>query len=260
MNAGLPKRAAVTDRSTLKAGLKAQWEAMAEDWISRLQDGETSHREAMLDGWMLDAVGDVSGRKVVDLGCGEGRFSRMLAERGAVVTGVDLCRPFIEYAKNHCASDEVYQIGDMEDLRGISSDEFDLAVSYITLVDVPDLRSAVCEAIRVLRRGGRFVVCNLHPMVLASPGWIKQGVRQLHYPVDRYFDEGERNISLREDQPWTNFHRTLSTHIRTFLEVGFTLEDLREPTPTEEQAEQYPYISDNLRVPEFIIYILRKPR
>ena len=87
----------MTDQLILKNELKAQWEAMAEDWISQVQDGETSHREAMLDGWMLDAVGDVSGRKVIDLGCGEGRFSRMLAERGAVVTGVDLCRPFIEF-------------------------------------------------------------------------------------------------------------------------------------------------------------------
>ena len=115
----------MTDQSILKNELKAQWEAMAEDWISQVQDGETSHREAMLDDWMLDAVGDVSGRKVVDLGCGEGRFSRILAERGAVVTGVDLCRPFIEFANGHRFSSEAYLIGDMEDLHEAPGDEFD---------------------------------------------------------------------------------------------------------------------------------------
>ncbi len=249
----------MTDQTSLKDELKAQWEAMAEDWIKQAQDSESSHREAMLDGWMLDAVGNVSGRKVIDLGCGEGRFSRMLAERGAVVTGVDLCRPFIEFAREHRVSDESYLIGDMEDLHGVSSGEFDLAVSYVTLVDVPDMDSAVREAFRVLRRGGRFVVCNLHPMVSASPGWIRQGNRQMHYPVDRYFDEGERDISRREDMPWTNFHRTLSTQFHTFLGAGFTVEDIREPTPTAEQAARYPIVSDNLRVPEFIIFILRKP-
>ena len=182
MNAGLPKIAAVSDRSTLKAGLKAQWEAMAEDWISRLQDGETSHREAMLDGWMHDAVGDVSGRKVVDLGCGEGRFSRMLAERGAMVTGVDLCRPFIEYAKSHRVSDEVYLIGDMEDLHGVSSDEFDLAVSYITFVDVPDLRGCVRSLGHVLewryetqtipqRPDRRTVGCSGFPTPISQDRW-----------------------------------------------------------------------------------------
>ena len=248
----------MTDQTTLKDELKAQWEAMAQDWISLSQDSEKSHREAMLDGWMLDAVGDVSGRKLIDLGCGEGRFSRMLAERGAVVTGVDLCVPFVEFAKSHRVTNEVYLLGDMEDLHTVPDAEFDLAVSYVTLVDVPDMANAVREAFRVLRRGGRFVVCNLHPMVSANPGWIRQGSRQLHYPVDRYFDEGERNISQREDRPWTNFHRTLSTQFHTFLGAGFTVEDIREPTPTAEQAARYPVVSDNLRVPEFIIYILRK--
>ena len=249
----------MTDSSTQKDELKAQWEAMAPDWIRQTQDVENSHREGMLDGWILDAVGDVSGCKVIDLGCGEGRFSRMLTERGAVVTGIDLCATFIEFANHHRVSEEVYLIGDMEDLHEVPSDEFDLAVSYVTLVDVPDMRSAVSEAFRVLLPGGRFVVCNLHPMVSASPGWIRQGNRQIHYPVDRYFDEGERNISRREDMPWTNFHRTLSTQFQTFLGAGFAVEDVREPKPTADQAARYPVVSDNLRVPEFVIYILRKP-
>ena len=175
------------------------------------------------------------------------------------MTGVDLCRPFIEFAKSHRVSKEAYLIGDMEDLHEVPGDEFDVAVSYIALVDVPDMRSAVGEAFRVLRRGGRFVVCNLHPMTSASSGWINQGSRKLHYPVDRYSDEGERDISRWEGRPMTNFHRTLSTYFRTFLGTGFTVEDVREPTPTEEQAERYPVVSNNLRVPDFIIYILRKP-
>ena len=69
---------------------------------------------------------------MIDLGCGEGRFSRMLAERSAVVTGIDLCRPLIEFAKSHRVYDESYLIGDMEDLHGVASDEFDLAVSYVS--------------------------------------------------------------------------------------------------------------------------------
>ena len=43
------------------------------------------------------------------------------------------------------------------------------------------------------------------------------------------------------------------------MNVGFAVEDMREPTPTQMQAARYPFVSDNLRVPEFIVYILRKP-
>ena len=57
----------------------------------------------------------------------------------------------------------------------------------------------------------------------------------------------------------TNFHRSLSSYVSSFLETGFILDDIREPMPSPEQAVEYPYIADNLRVPEFIIYLLRKP-
>ena len=44
----------MTNQTTLKEELKAEWEARAEDWINLIQDTESSHREAMLDGWMLE--------------------------------------------------------------------------------------------------------------------------------------------------------------------------------------------------------------
>ena len=249
----------MTKQTPLQDELRSQWEARAEDWINLIQDTKSSHREAMLDGWMLDAVGDVAGRKVIDLGCGEGSFTRMLAGQGAVATGVDLCWPLIEFAEQHRAASETYLVGDMEDLNDMPDSEFDVAISYISLVDVADMRSAIREAFRILHPGGRLVVSNLHPMISASPNWIKHGSLKLHYPVDHYFDEGGRNIGQREDQPWTMFHRTLSTHVRAFLDAGFQIEDIREPTPTDAQVARHPFVSDNLRVPEFIIFILRKP-
>ena len=96
--------------------LRDRWTALSDYWINLMETNQSIHREGMLDGWMLEAVGDVTGLKVIDLGCGEGRFSRMLAERGAGVTGVDFCEPFIEYAQQHRARDEEYLLGDMQNL------------------------------------------------------------------------------------------------------------------------------------------------
>lgn len=250
----------MNDYSELRKHLNAEWDDMAEEWIRRLHvEREDGLRELLLDGWMLDAVGDVSGLRAIDLGCGEGRFTRMLTESGAEVTGVDLCRPFLEYAENHCVGGETYLLADMEDLDGVSDDEFDLAISYVTLVDVPDMHRAISEAFRVMRPGGRFVVCNVHPMRMASVGWIKQGDVKLHYPVDNYFDESARELRSRDGTPWTNFHRTLETHVMAFLGAGFAIEAIREPKPTQEQVEQHPSLDDDLRVPNFIIFVLRKP-
>ncbi len=251
----------MNDARTTQEQLKAQWEAMADDWIGLQAEGDV-HREDLLDPWMLEAIGEVSGLKVIDLGCGEGRFTRKMTQLGARVTGVDLCTPFIEYAEARLVDDETYLLANMEALNGVRDGEFHLAVSYLSLVDVLNMGRAVAEAFRVLVLGGRFVVCNVHPMRMASAGgWIKQGDRKLHYPVDNYFDEGVRELSwIRQTgKQWTNFHRSLETHVETFLGAGFAIEAIREPRPTREQAEERPEVADELRVPNFIIFVLSKP-
>ena len=249
------------DVAELKTRLRSQWTALAKDWIDAVQTGgdHNLHREALLDSWMLNTVGDVRGQSIIDLGCGEGRFSRMLANRGARVTGIDLCEPFIEYARSHRVRDEDYVLGDMEDLGSFSSGSFDLAVSYVSLVDVVNLQAIVDEAYRVLRTDGRFIACNLHPMVTTGQGWIWQGNTRLYRGLDDYFQEGERDMPLFGNRV-TGLHRTLSSYVGSFLASGFKLEGVREPKPTAEQVSRYPGIADNLRVPEFIIYLLRKPR
>jgi SAM-dependent methyltransferase len=233
------------------------WSGIAQEWIRIIGENGSCQRDGLLDAWMLDAVGDVSGLKVVDLGCGEGRFSRMLARRHADVTGLDLTARFVEYANAHRAGGETYIHGDMQNLAGIEGESFDLAVSYLSLLDVPDFERAVREAHRVLRPGGRFIVCNLHPMVLAGGCWVKAGTEKLHYRLDNYFDESERVLTMCGGTV-ANYHRTLGVYINCFMEAGFRLDGIREPKPSPEQVAKYPEIADNLRVPEFIIYLLEK--
>lgn len=57
----------------------------------------------------------------------------------------------------------------------------------------------------------------------------------------------------------TNFHRTLSTYINTFIATGFLVKGIIEPTITRDQLAAYPELDDELRVPNFIIYVLQKP-
>ena len=238
----------------LSERLHSQWVESAQDWI----DTDQAVRTGMLDSWMLDALGNVGGKSAIDIGCGEGRFSRLLSQLGASVTGVDLTEALIARARA-MSTGEAYILGDAEDLNEVESDSFDLAVSYIVLVDLLDYRSAIEEAYRVLRPGGRFVVCNIHPMRSSLPaGWIKQADRKLFYPVDDYTDEGPREWTWW-GRRFVNMHRTLSSHIAAFLDAGFTLRALHEPTPSEDQLAAHPNFDDEYRCPNFIIYVLDKP-
>ena len=235
--------------------LNTQWTEAAEDWFQQNQ----AVRTGMLDSWMLRALGDVSNTHVVDIGCGEGRFSRLLARLGASVTGVDLTEPFIERARSLAVGNDTYILGDAEDLEGIASNSYDLAVSYIVLVDLLDYRRAIEAAYRVLKPGGKLVLCNVHPMRTAVPyGWVNQGGRKLFYALDNYTNEGPREFDWW-GRNFINMHRTLSSYISAFLEAGFVLERLDEPVPSEEQLAANPTFDDEYRAPNFIIYALRKP-
>ncbi len=211
---------------------------------------------------MLDALGDVSGKTVIDIGCGEGRFCRLLSDLGAEVTGIDLTEALIERAREVGSKRETYFVGDAEDLEGVPDDGFDLAVSYVVLVDLVDYRRSIREAYRVLRPGGRFIVCNVHPMRTASiniAGWIRDHRRKLFYPLDNYAEEGAREFITLGSTLIVNMHRTLSSYVSAFLEAGFVLEALQEPVPSEEQLAVHPEFDDEPRVPNFITYVLKKP-
>ena len=86
-----------------------------------------------------------------------------------------------------------------------------------------------------------------------SPDGKKQ-----HVILDRYFTEGERRWKMMSVE-FTNFHRTLSSYLDGFLKAGFDIERIVEPTVTVDQVKNYPELDDELRVPNFIIYALRRP-
>ena len=239
--------------------LRQEWLELAPYWIKESREGGDVARKGLLDAYMLSVCGDVAGLRILDCGCGEGRFCRMLAERGAqYVLGVDTCEPMIAAARELQSDNDQYMVGDVQNLDFLADQSFDLAISYLNQCDLPDFEANIREVYRVLTQEGRFIVANLHPMRTAEGSWYRapDGTK-LHVILDHYFDEGERHFVMKGVEI-TNFHRMLSTYIRAFLKAGFVLEDIIEPTAAPEALALYPELDDELRVPNFIIYVLRK--
>ncbi len=239
--------------------LRREWMELAPQWIREARAGGDVARQGLLDEYTLAACGDVQGLRILDSGCGEGRFSRLLVQRGAqYVLGVDNCPPMIEAARELQSGTDQYILADVQDLSFLEDASFDLAVSYLNHCDLQDFAANVREVYRVLKEQGRFVVVNIHPMRSAGGSWHRDSRGEKEYVMlDHYFAEGERHFTMK-GLPVTNFHRTLSTYVRSFLGTGFTLEDVIEPTVSPENVARFPELADELRVPNFIIFLLKK--
>ncbi|MCF7920085.1 MAG: class I SAM-dependent methyltransferase [Candidatus Cloacimonetes bacterium] len=239
--------------------LNQQWQNLADPWIKEMREGSNANRKGLLDPPMLEACGNINGKKILDCGCGEGRFSRMLAKRGAAnVLGIDLCEKMIEAARELKSEAEEYRIADVQDLSFIQGEEFDLAISYLNQCDLPDFIANTNEVFRILKPGGKFIIANLHPMRSAVGCWLKDdNGKKKHVVLDDYFAEGQRHWKMMGVE-LTNFHRTLATYTKAYSDAGFSIERIIEPTATAEMIDIYPELIDELRVPNFIIYILSK--
>ena len=238
--------------------LNQEWLQLAPAWIRESREGRNLIRTALLDEPMLKACGDVRGLNVLDSGCGEGRFCRMLADRGAeYVLGIDLCEPMVRAAKELATRRDVYRLADVQDLSFLNDQTFDLAVSYLNQCDLPDFRANTREVFRVLKPGGRFIVANVHPMRSAVGAWCKadDGTKR-HVILDDYLNQGERHWSMLGVE-FTNFHRTLSTYVQAYLGSGFSIEEIVEPTVDGQKLQLFPELEDEFRVPNFIIFVLK---
>jgi ubiquinone/menaquinone biosynthesis C-methylase UbiE len=112
---------------------------------------------------LLDLAGPVAGLVICDLGCGEGHLARYLAGQGGQVVGVDISIALLQLARARSGRDVRFVQDAAQQLRTLPDGAFDLVVSNLALMDIPDLAATYAAVQRVLRADGRFVFAVTHP-------------------------------------------------------------------------------------------------
>ena len=213
-------------------------------------------REHVLDPVMVSRITAGRFERALDVGCGEGRFCRMLKAAGVAATGIDPTHQLVETARRRDPSGD-YRLGRAEQLE-FEAASFDLVVSYLTLVDIADFKTATGEMARVLKPGGSLLVANLTGFASAGAerGWVKDAEgRDLHFPVDRYLDEFAfwfEWAGIRIE----NWHRPLAAYMETFLANGLQLTFFSEPGPVSGEPSRQERFR---RVPWFVVMEWRRP-
>jgi ubiquinone/menaquinone biosynthesis C-methylase UbiE len=228
------------------------WNELTEWWDTKFgDDGDLWHR-SLIDPPLLRLVGEVAGKRILDLACGNGYLSRRFARQGASVTAVDSNAQLIERARAREEREPLgvtYQVSDAARLEWLTDSAFDLVVCDMALMDIEDAAGAIYEIARVLGPQGRLVASLCHPCFdkVNTSGWEIEHI----YPNTTVWRKMShyREIDVA-DVPWLRvpaktvytraYHRPLSWYFRTLRTAGLVVAAFEEPEPTSEFLEHEP--------------------
>jgi SAM-dependent methyltransferase len=201
-------------------------------------------------------------KRVLDLGCGLGYFAREARERGASqVIGVDLSERMLDEARRRTTDPGIVYVRESLETFFSEPAAFDLVVSSLALHYIADYAGLVWRIATWLASGGRFAFSVEHPIFTAhgTSDWYKASDGTvLHWPVDRYRDEGERRTRWFVDGV-VKYHRTVETYVNALLDAGLRLVRLEEPEADAALLAEKPEWEQERRRPPFLLLAADRP-
>ncbi len=228
---------------TLHAKTDTSWGKVADWYNKHLETNDDTYHVKVVFPNVLRMLGDITGKKVLDLACGQGIFSEKLRNQGALVTGVDLGKQLIKIAEENSLSVKqkgthkvTYHVASADDLYMLKNGSFDIVVCILALQNIENLQKTVAEASRVLTTNGRLIFVLNHPS-FRNPRktfWAFNDQDDTQYRrVDEYMSESHIKIDMTPgsvaDKKFTvSFHRPLQVYVKALSKVGFAITHLEE--------------------------------
>jgi SAM-dependent methyltransferase len=218
------------------------WNRIAGWWDAAIGEGNEFQEQLIMPATDR-LLGDVAGRAVLDVACGNGNYARRLARAGASVVGVDFSDAFLDRARARSAGLSIaYQTCDATDetaLLSLGAARFDSAVCSMAMMDMPTIDPLLRAVRMLLKPDGRFVFSLPHPCfnsnrarmtaeLINEDGQLRQefGVRITEY-VERSADQSSG--ILNQPEPHYLFHRPLSDVLASCFAAGFVVDGFEEP-------------------------------
>jgi ubiquinone/menaquinone biosynthesis C-methylase UbiE len=252
------------------------WNENAEVWTRLARAGYDIYRDVLNTPAFLAMLPDIRGLSGIDIGCGEGHNTRLLARRGARMVGIDIAETFIRYGRAEEEREPFgieYRAASALDLP-FGDEAFDFATAFMSLMDMPNAERAIAEVHRVLKTGGFLQFSITHPCIdMPHHKNLRDAEgRTYAYEVGGYFHRLDGEIA-----EWTfsaapeevrrgvakfkvpRFTRTISEWFNLLIGAGFQIERVEEPCPGAEMVRACPAVQDTTVVPYFLHVRARKP-
>lgn len=236
------------------------WDENAEAWTTLTRLGYDKYRDHINTPTFLKMLPDVDGLRGLDVGCGEGHNTRLVAQRGAQLIALDIARRFIDYARDQEAREPlgITYLHASAVALPFTGAEFDFVMATMSMMDVPDQQRAIGEAARVLKPGGFFQFSILHPCFMTPRfKWVlNEEGRRVALECGDYFKTEQGTIeewifgSAPEELKERfakfripRFFHTLSTWLNMLAAAGLNLEECVEPYASDESIAIYPSLA-----------------
>jgi ubiquinone/menaquinone biosynthesis C-methylase UbiE len=206
----------------------------------------------------LKLLGNVRGKRILDVGCGPGLYASLLIKNGAVVIGLDISRELIRIAKKEAPTAE-FIIGDAGRLPYKNS-EFDIVIAPLVLHYLNSWDEALKGIHAVLKKGGIFIFSHRNPFTekRKRKKWFFKKFRV----IEGYFDEDALHSVWKQKNKRVTivqYHKTYATIIKLLIKHRFEIIDYEDCRPLPEAKELFP---ENYKTcinhPPFCAWKLRK--
>jgi ubiquinone/menaquinone biosynthesis C-methylase UbiE len=252
------------------------WNANADAWTKLARAGYDVYRDYLNTPAFFDMLPNVAGLAGLDIGCGEGHNTRLLAKCGARVTAIDIAETFIANARQAEAREPLdidYRVASAVDLP-FADANFDFITAFMSFMDIPQTDRVLAEAYRVLKPCGFLQFSISHPCFDTPHRRNLHDAHGLTYALEvgDYF----RNLD-GEVEEWLfgaaplhakqglqkfktpRFTRTISQWLNLLINTGFLLERVAEPRPGDETVRACPDMQDAQVVAYFLHIRVRRP-
>ncbi len=202
---------------------------------------------------LLEMIGNVTGKRVLDLGCGDAEIGvELLQQGGTSYLGVEGSENMTLAATQNLEGTTGQVLHSSMEEWQPQPEQYDLVLSRFALHYVADLSSVFKKVHDSLLLGGKFIFSVQHPVLTSSAKSAEGSCRRSDWVVDDYFNQGERV------EPWIGkkvikYHRTIEEYFQLLLAAGFMVEDLREGTPRPENFSNREEYERRMRIPLVLI-------
>ncbi len=213
---------------------ETSWGHVANWYHEHVSESDDTYHEKVIKPNLLRVLGEVKGKRVLDVACGQGFFSRALNDAGAQVTGADIAPELIAIAKKLGPASIRYLIAPATRMP-LPDESFDAAVCVLALQNIKDLSGTLAQVAHLLKKGGAFVIVLNHPAfrIPRNSQWGFDPDAAVQFRrVDTYLSESSYTIQMHpgSDPSATtlSYHRPLQLYMKELAKHGFVLAGLEE--------------------------------